>query len=57
MHFTLNQALCEYVARDQSMLCLILRDMNKTKCSNGLYSEFRQTFAKETFSSGENLKS
>ena len=34
-----------------------LRDMNNTKLCNGLYIEFRQSFAKETFSYDEHLKS
>ena len=34
-----------------------LWDMDKTKCCNGCYIEFRQTFAKETFSYDEYLKS
>ena len=35
----------------------ILRDMNNTKWCNGLYIQFRQSFAKETFSYDEYLKS
>ena len=34
-----------------------LWDMNKTKWCNGFYIEFRQSFAKETFSYDEHLKS
>ena len=34
-----------------------LWDMDKTKCCNGFYIQFRQTFAKETFSYDEYLKS
>ena len=32
-------------------------DMNNTMCCNGFYIEFRQSFAKETFSYDEHLKS
>ena len=32
-------------------------DMNKTKCWNGFDIQFRQSFAKETFSYDEYLKS
>ena len=35
----------------------ILWDMNNTKWCNGFYIEFRQSFAKETFSYDEYLKS
>ena len=31
--------------------------MNNTKCCNGFYIEFRQSFVKETFSYDEHLKS
>ena len=34
-----------------------LWDMNNTKCCNGLYIQFRQSFAKETFTYDEYLKS
>ena len=34
-----------------------LWDMNKTKWCNGFYIQFRQSFAKETFSYDEHLKS
>ena len=34
-----------------------LWDMNNTKCCIGFYIEFRQSFAKETFSYNEYLKS
>ena len=34
-----------------------LWDMNNTKWCNGFYIEFRQNFAKETFSYDEHLKS
>ena len=34
-----------------------LWDMNITKWCNGFYIEFRQSFAKETFSYDEHLKS
>ena len=34
-----------------------LWDMNNTKWCNGFYIQFRQNFAKETFSYGEHLKS
>ena len=34
-----------------------LWDMNKKKWCNGLYIQFRQSFAKETFSYDEHLKS
>ena len=34
-----------------------LSDMDKIKWCNGLYIEFRQSFAKETFSYDEHLKS
>ena len=34
-----------------------LWDLNNTKCFNGFYFEFRQSFAKETFSNDELLKS
>ena len=33
-----------------------LWDMNNKKCCNGFYIEFRQSFAKETFSYDEMLK-
>ena len=33
------------------------QDMNKTKWCNGFYIQFRQSFAKETFSYDEHLKS
>ena len=36
---------------------MIKLDMNRTKWCNGLYIEFRQNFAKETFSYDEHLKS
>ena len=32
-------------------------DMNKTKWCHGFYIQFRQNFAKETFSYDEHLKS
>ena len=35
----------------------LLWDMNNTKWCNGFYIEFRQSFAKETFSYDEHLKS
>ena len=39
------------------LLFCILRDMNNAKWCNGLSIEFRQSFAKETFSYDEYLKS
>ena len=38
-------------------LAYFLRDMNNTKWCNGFYIEYRQSFAKETFSYDEYLKS
>ena len=41
----------------KSKFSAFLWDMNKTKWCNGFYIEFRQNFAKETFSYDEHLKS
>ena len=46
-----------FLARRKLKNVNFLWDMNNTKWCNGFYIEFRQSFAKETFSYDEYLKS
>ena len=46
-----------YIVGLTAIRLAFLWDMDKTKCWNGSYIQFRQTFAKETFSYDEHLKS
>ena len=50
------QRVC-YIVGLTAIRLAFLWDMDKTKCCNGFYIQFRQTFAKETFSYDEHLKS
>ena len=49
-----NQQYCQPNGPTTS---IFLWDMNNAKWCNGLYIQFRQSFAKETFSYDEHLKS
>ena len=46
-----------YIVGLTALRLAFLWDMNNTKWCNGFYIEFRQSFAKETFSYDEHLKS
>ena len=46
-----------YIVGLMALRLAFLWDMNNTKWCNGFYIEFRQSFAKETFSYDEHLKS
>ena len=46
-----------YIVGHTALRLAFLWDMDKTKCYNGVYIEFRQSFAKETFSYDEHLES
>ena len=46
-----------YIVGLTALRLAFLWDMIKLKCYNGFYIEFRQSFAKETFSYDEHLKS
>ena len=46
-----------YIVGLTALRLAVFWDMDKTKCCNGFYIEFRQIFAKETFSYDEHLTS
>ena len=49
--------MVSYIVGLTAIRLAFLWDIDKTKCCNGFYIQFRQTFAKETFSYDEHLKS